>query len=77
MTERELEELNNVSEAIRFFKIVIQNIEKHNVTIISTPLGEICLPLILKDEFKEWACAQLKKYQDIFDRTEVKNHDRP
>lgn len=72
MTEKELSELIDVSEAIDFLETVIANIEAHKAISIRVPFDEKGLPLILRDEFKEWVCGQLKKYQEIFDRTEVK-----
>lgn len=72
MTEKELREMIDVSEAIDFLEAVIANIEDHMAISIRVPFDEKGLPLILRDAFKEWVCSQLKKYQEIFDRTEVK-----
>ena len=72
MTEKELSELIDVSEAINFLETVIANIEADKAISVRVPFEEKNLPLILSDAFKEWVCGQLKKYQEIFDQTEVK-----
>lgn len=72
MTEKELSELIDITEVIDFLETVIANIEADKSISIRVPFAEKWLPLILRDAFKEWVCSQLKKYQEIFDRTEVK-----
>ncbi len=72
MTEKELSELIDVSKTIDFLEMVIANIEAHKTISIRVPFGEKNIPLILRDAFKEWVCGQLKKYQEIFNQTEVK-----